>query len=85
MATVFGSRLMPLVSFDMISYAAGLSRLHIERFALTTLAGIVPESFLLAQFGTEAVSGGLGRATWAVSASARDEVAAASGGDAEKA
>jgi uncharacterized membrane protein YdjX (TVP38/TMEM64 family) len=65
-ATVFASRLMPFVSFDMISYAAGLSRLHAWRFALATLAGIVPASFLLAHFGSEAVSGDLGRATWAV-------------------
>ena len=66
MATVFASRLMPFVSFDMISYAAGLSRLHVWRFALATLAGIIPASFLLAHFGREAVSGELGRATWAV-------------------
>ena len=65
-ATVFASRLMPFVSFDMISYAAGLSQLHAWRFALATLAGIVPASFLLAHFGGEAVSGDLGRATWAV-------------------
>jgi uncharacterized membrane protein YdjX (TVP38/TMEM64 family) len=65
-ATVFASRLMPFVSFDLISYAAGLSRLHAWRFALATLAGIVPASFLLAHFGGEAVSGDLGRATWAV-------------------
>lgn len=65
-ATVFTSRLMPFVSFDMISYAAGLSQLHAWRFALATLAGIVPASFLLAHFGGEAVSGDLDRATWAV-------------------
>lgn len=65
-ATVFASRLMPFVSFDMISYAAGLSRLHAWRFAFATLAGIIPASFLLAHFGGEAVSGDLGRATWAV-------------------
>ncbi|MGM0743483.1 MAG: TVP38/TMEM64 family protein [Pseudomonadota bacterium] len=65
-ATVFASRLMPFVSFDMISYAAGLSRLHAWRFALATLAGIIPASFLLAYFGGEAVSGDLGRTTWAV-------------------
>ena len=65
-ATVFASRIMPFVSFDMISYAAGLSRLHAWRFALATLAGIIPVSFLLAHFGGEAVSGDLGRATWAV-------------------
>ena len=65
-ATVFASRLMPFVSFDMISYAAGLSRLDAWRFAIATLAGIIPASFLLAHFGEEAVSGDLGRATWAV-------------------
>ena len=65
-ATVLASRLMPFVSFDMISYAPGLSRLHAWRFALATLAGIIPASFLLAHFGGEAVSGDLGRATWAV-------------------
>lgn len=65
-ATVFASRLMPFVSFDMISYAAGLSRLHAWRFALATLAGIIPASFLLAHFGGEAVSGDLGRTTLAV-------------------
>lgn len=65
-ATVLASRLMPFVSFDMISYAAGLSRLHAWRFALATLAGIIPASFLPAHFGGEAVSGDLGRATWAV-------------------
>jgi uncharacterized membrane protein YdjX (TVP38/TMEM64 family) len=64
--TVFASRLMPFVSFDMISYAAGLSRLHAWRFTLATLAGIIPASFLLAHFGGEAASGDLGRATWAV-------------------
>ncbi len=64
-ATVFASRLMPFVSFDMISYAAGLSRLHAWRFALATLAGIIPASFLLAHFGGEAVSGDLGRTTTA--------------------
>lgn len=63
---VFASRLMPFVSFDMISYAAGLSQLQAWRFALATLAGITPASFLLAHFGGEAVSGDFGRTTWAV-------------------
>ena len=64
--TVFASSLMPFVSFDIISYAAGLSRLHAWRFALATLAGIIPASFVLAHFGGEAVSGDPGRTTWAV-------------------
>lgn len=65
-ATVFASRLMPFVSFDLISYAAGLSSLHAWRFAIATLAGIIPASFILAHLGGEAVSGDPGRAAWAV-------------------
>jgi uncharacterized membrane protein YdjX (TVP38/TMEM64 family) len=65
-ATVFASRLAPFVSFDMISYAAGLSRPHGWRFALRTLAGIVPASILRVHFGGVAISGYLGPATWAV-------------------
>ena len=63
--TVFASRLMPFISFDIVSYAAGLSCLHFWRFALATLAGIIPASFILAHFGNEAVSGEPGRAAWA--------------------
>ncbi|MCF3595034.1 VTT domain-containing protein [Rhodobacteraceae bacterium LMO-12] len=63
--TVFASRLMPFISFDIVSYAAGFSCLHLWRFAVATLAGIIPASFVLAHFGNEAVSGELGRAAWA--------------------
>lgn len=56
MAIVFATRLMPFVSFDIVSYAAGLTPLSVWRFALATLAGIVPASFLLAHFGEEMVS-----------------------------
>lgn len=57
MGLVFVSRLLPFVSFDVISYAAGLTALSVWRFALATLAGIVPASFLLAHFGAELVAG----------------------------
>ncbi len=63
--TVFASRLMPFISFDIVSYAAGLSCLRIWRFATATLAGIIPASFVLAHFGNEAVSGDTSRAAWA--------------------
>lgn len=56
MAIVFGTRLLPFVSFDLVSYAAGLTPLATWRFALATLAGIVPVSFLLAHFGGELAS-----------------------------
>lgn len=57
MLTVFVSRLLPFVSFDLISYAAGLSRITTFRFAVATLAGIVPASFFLAHLGAEARDG----------------------------
>ena len=63
---VFLSRLMPFVSFDIVSYAAGLSAIHFWRFALATLAGIVPASFVLSHLGTAAMSDGNGIATWAI-------------------
>jgi uncharacterized membrane protein YdjX (TVP38/TMEM64 family) len=57
MLMVFGSRLLPFVSFDLMSYAAGLSVLRFWRFAMATLAGIVPASFFLAHLGGEAAAG----------------------------
>lgn len=63
-AAAFASRLMPFISFDLVSYAAGLSKLHFWRFAVATLAGITPASFVLAHFGNEAVSGPSALAAW---------------------
>lgn len=51
------SRLLPFISFDIISYAAGLTVLSFWRFALATLVGIAPTSFLLAHFGGEMLTG----------------------------
>ena len=57
MGIVFASRLLPFISFDLVSYAAGLTILSFWRFAAATLAGIVPASFLLAHFGGEMATG----------------------------
>lgn len=57
MGIVFLSRMLPFISFDLVSYAAGLSVLSFWRFALATLAGIIPMSFLLAHFGSDLASG----------------------------
>ena len=65
---VFGSRLLPFLSFDMISYAAGLSKLHVWRFAVATLAGIIPASFLLAHLGSQAMNGDARTAAWTAAA-----------------
>ena len=51
--TVLLSRLVPFISFDLISYAAGLTSIKLWRFALATLVGLMPASFLLAHFGSE--------------------------------
>ena len=56
MGTVFASRLLPFISFDIVSYAAGLTSLSFWRFAVATLAGVIPASFLLAHFGSELVA-----------------------------
>ncbi len=57
MIIVLVSRLLPFVSFDIISYAAGLTVITFWRFAVATLVGIVPASFLLAHFGGEMATG----------------------------
>lgn len=54
-AMVFLSRLIPFLSFDLISYGAGLTNIAFWRFALATFLGLLPASFLLAHFGGEMV------------------------------
>ena len=55
MFIVFVSRLLPFLSFDVISYVAGFTSLRFWRFALATLLGIIPVSFVLAHFGSKLV------------------------------
>lgn len=56
-ALVFASRLIPFMSFDLVSYAAGLSPIKPWRFAVATLLGLLPVSFALAHFGAEIGNG----------------------------
>jgi uncharacterized membrane protein YdjX (TVP38/TMEM64 family) len=51
MAIVFASRLIPFISFDAVSYAAGLTSLTFPRFAAATLLGVIPVSFVLTAIG----------------------------------
>ena len=55
MTIIFVSRLVPFLSFDLVSYAAGLTPITFWRFALATLFGLIPTSFLLAHFGGEMI------------------------------
>lgn len=49
------SRLLPFISFDLVSYAAGVTQLSYGRFFIATSIGILPASFLLAHFGEGAM------------------------------
>lgn len=66
MGLVFASRLLPFISFDIVSYAAGLTVLSFWRFAIASLVGIAPTSFLLAHLGLEMGTGDSHRIALAV-------------------
>lgn len=66
MGIVFVSRMLPFLSFDIVSYAAGLTVLRFWRFAVATFAGVAPTSFLLAHFGSEMVTGETDRILFSV-------------------
>jgi uncharacterized membrane protein YdjX (TVP38/TMEM64 family) len=51
MAVVFLSRLVPFISFDAVSYAAGMTSLSLWRFTLATVAGAAPASLIFAAAG----------------------------------
>ena len=59
MMMIFISRLIPFMSFDLVSYAAGLTKITLLRFIIATLFGLIPASFLLAHFGGEMVQADL--------------------------
>jgi len=48
---IFMTRLMPHVSFDVVSYVAGLTNLNLFTFAFVTFIGMIPIVFLLSFFG----------------------------------
>ena len=58
MAAVALSRLVPFISFDAVSYAAGVTALTFPRFLLATLAGVLPVSLALAYGGEAALAAG---------------------------
>ncbi len=45
------SRLIPFISFDAVSYVAGLTAIRLRNFALATTVGILPASFAFAALG----------------------------------
>ena len=51
---VFVGRLIPGVAFDVISYAAGLTRMRFRSFLIATVLGIFPQTFLYSYLGRQA-------------------------------
>jgi uncharacterized membrane protein YdjX (TVP38/TMEM64 family) len=54
MYAVFLARLVPGVAFDVISYAAGLTRMRFRNFIIATALGIFPQTFLYSYLGRQA-------------------------------
>lgn len=50
---IFLARLMPYVSFDLISYAAGLSKIKFSSFFIATGIGMLPATVIYTIFGHE--------------------------------
>ncbi|WP_243638245.1 TVP38/TMEM64 family protein [Rubrobacter taiwanensis] len=51
---VFAGRLIPGISFDVISYAAGLTRMRFSSFLLATALGIAPQTLFYSFLGRQA-------------------------------
>jgi uncharacterized membrane protein YdjX (TVP38/TMEM64 family) len=46
------TRLVPVVSFDLVSYGAGLTKISLKRFCLATFLGMLPLTFAYNYFGS---------------------------------
>lgn len=49
---IFVSRLLPVLSFDLISYGAGITGLSLPIYASATLLGMIPSTFFLTYLGS---------------------------------
>ena len=54
---VFLSRLLPVVSFDIVSYGAGLTKMSLNKFSLATFLGMIPLTFLYNYSGSVLIFG----------------------------
>lgn len=55
---VFITRLIPVVSFDMVSYGAGLTKMSLSWFSLATFLGMLQLTFVYNNFGAALVVDG---------------------------
>lgn len=49
---IFVTRLLPILSFDLISYGAGMTGLSFPIYAVATLLGMIPSTFLITYLGS---------------------------------
>ena len=49
---MFLSRLLPFISFDVVSYGAGLTKISVGKFTLATGIGMIPPTFVFTYFGS---------------------------------
>lgn len=56
---VLFARLEPIFSFALVSYGAGLTRMSLRAFALSTLVGMTPGTILLNYYGKSLFSGNI--------------------------
>ena len=54
---VLASRLVPVASFDLISYGAGLTKMTLRNFSVATFLGMLPLTFVYVYWGRLLVSG----------------------------
>jgi len=56
MGAMFIARFIPLFSFDVVSYGAGLTNISLKTFALATFFGMAPPTFAFTYLGSSVVS-----------------------------
>jgi uncharacterized membrane protein YdjX (TVP38/TMEM64 family) len=56
MGVMFLARFIPVFSFDIVSYGAGLTKISLKAFASATLIGMAPPTFAFTYFGSSLVS-----------------------------
>lgn len=53
---IFLARLIPVFSFDVVSYGAGLTTVSLRTFSLATIAGMIPPTFAFTYLGSSVPS-----------------------------
>ncbi|OQW33408.1 MAG: hypothetical protein A4E19_03095 [Nitrospira sp. SG-bin1] len=56
MGLVFFARLIPIFSFDVVSYGAGLTNISLSAFASATLIGMAPPTFAFTYLGSGVIN-----------------------------